>query len=1203
MQSLSRLYLLLFVLGNLQAQDQKPALAWSAQVGENLSRVIGTSFSSDGDIFVSALTRATTLSPVSLYVGKLSRDGNKVLCSSKFEASHHITPYATTAAPDGTVFITGYSNQSGFSGTEGAFMPQPSSGDSFPAFLIRLDPCSSIKYVTYLPAGLIPVAIQSLPDAGVLIAAQTRNNSRESHILRIDPAGQKLLADISWPGSIRQIKIDPLERILVTGQSNDRILITRYSANSYTQDFSTEIPVTNALARGTAIASASDGSIWVGGITSVHEGTLRSPAFQPGIDYFSGLYNISATLTILDSNGSLRTHQVIHRASGRTQAEVYIPGMIQQDQDDRMWIASEGSRLTPQNIPEPNQVLLYGSTVESFTADGHSLNDQFFIPQAGGALISLAENGFLTLASMNQLFPKTSGSAGSHQLNHSTLIGFHLKHTESPVLISDRSSLEINSTQFSNNVVSPSKEVHLKSSNGLSVPYTASIIDGGSSSRIRPEMNSLPFQSFQASGTLPVTIPVHASEDLNTGTGILVVLAPGTQGVTYIPLLNSKQWNTLELQLITQLSVPSAGHVANSILTVQPFSNTGYAQPQISFSLSSNVPWLRFEKTTGVAPKRIRITADSTGLDLGIHEALITAHDANGRELRSIQILFSVGAAPFIKFPNSSNANIPIPTGKFSYTFRIESTDEPFDFTIESRSPWIQYSPLSGTTPQTITATLDLKEEQVGSLLISEMILHYRDKQITYRQGYSPSRFDSPAQLTTLNLVPGGLFYLYSRKVCSTTSKQTAPWPNQLGGCTLRVNGQPVPIGEIKTLPESFPGLPTWQYIIGQLPQGISPGPITVELEDSSGSKTAFQRTITSTPFFWEFKENYRVENLGSAPVARTAGEKFTIKLSGMGDLVEGIPTGEVPSHEVLSKQPVIAYVGGIPAQVIRAAMSRTDVGIFEVEIEVPNLSPDRHPIRLKIGEKTIEASSVDVFRENEFNIAAIQNSSSYHANEVSPGGIVTIYGSGLGFPLLETFQLTYQNMVQTYLTDRTVRFNGISAPVLYTSENQMSVIAPFELEGQTTAEITVSDRLRVSKPLVVPVKAADPGIFSLNQQGTGPGAILNQDSSVNTPENPAKKNSVIALFGSGFGAMTPRPVNGSVTALSNFPQLHENVAVTVGGVQAHVEYAGPAPGAVAGLYQVNVRIPSNVSSGNLEVKVAMGTSTSQDGLTVAIVD
>jgi uncharacterized protein (TIGR03437 family) len=63
--------------------------------------------------------------------------------------------------------------------------------------------------------------------------------------------------------------------------------------------------------------------------------------------------------------------------------------------------------------------------------------------------------------------------------------------------------------------------------------------------------------------------------------------------------------------------------------------------------------------------------------------------------------------------------------------------------------------------------------------------------------------------------------------------------------------------------------------------------------------------------------------------------------------------------------------------------------------------------------------------------------------------------------------------------------------------------------------------------------------------------------------------------------------------ALNTYPMPVQTVTATVNGVSALVNYAGAAPGFVAGVMQINLQIPTGVVSGTAEVKVTVGTVTS----------
>jgi len=235
--------------------------------------------------------------------------------------------------------------------------------------------------------------------------------------------------------------------------------------------------------------------------------------------------------------------------------------------------------------------------------------------------------------------------------------------------------------------------------------------------------------------------------------------------------------------------------------------------------------------------------------------------------------------------------------------------------------------------------------------------------------------------------------------------------------------------------------------------------------------------------------------------------------------------------------------------------------------------------------------------------LKSVANAANYNADAVSPGEIVALFGSNLGPASIVTLQVN-NGSVTTALPDASgtqVLFDGVPAPMIYTLAGQASAVVPYAVAGKTSTQVQVQYHGVASTALAMPVQAATPAIFSLDASGVGPGAILNQDTSINTSGNPAARLSVIALYCTGGGVTTPASADGSVTAGASF-LLAQAPVVTIGGVNAAVKYAGAAPGAVAGLTQINVEVPATVTPGiALPVVVTSGRFSSTGAVTVAV--
>jgi uncharacterized protein (TIGR03437 family) len=233
--------------------------------------------------------------------------------------------------------------------------------------------------------------------------------------------------------------------------------------------------------------------------------------------------------------------------------------------------------------------------------------------------------------------------------------------------------------------------------------------------------------------------------------------------------------------------------------------------------------------------------------------------------------------------------------------------------------------------------------------------------------------------------------------------------------------------------------------------------------------------------------------------------------------------------------------------------------------------------------------------------IASVVNSASFANGEVSPGELVTIFGNSIGSagPLSASVDPGSQK-IPTVLGDIQVTFDGTPAPLLYTSSGQINAVVPFAVAGRQTSQVVIksaSGQLTTT----VQVSAANPAIFSANSSGAGQGAILNPDLSKNSAANPAPLGSQVAIFATGTGVTTPASKDGVLSG-ANPPLVALPVAVTIGGQPAKVVYQGAAPGFVAGVTQINVTIPSNITPGPaVPITIAVGGGQSASGITLAV--
>jgi len=230
--------------------------------------------------------------------------------------------------------------------------------------------------------------------------------------------------------------------------------------------------------------------------------------------------------------------------------------------------------------------------------------------------------------------------------------------------------------------------------------------------------------------------------------------------------------------------------------------------------------------------------------------------------------------------------------------------------------------------------------------------------------------------------------------------------------------------------------------------------------------------------------------------------------------------------------------------------------------------------------------------------IASVVDAGSELAAPLSGGKIVVIYGSGLGPDQLVVNQ-PVNNVFGQQLAGTTVSFRGIIAPIYYTSSTQVAAIVPYAIANATSVPVLVSYQGSVSLPFNAQFTNVSPGFFTANASGAGQLAAINvKDGTLNSALNPVKIGDYIELYATGEGPTSPTGVDGKLAPLTlPLPAPVAKVTATVGGKDANVVYAGAAPGAVAGLMQINLQIPADVTPGGyVPVVLNVGDVSTVDG-------
>jgi uncharacterized protein (TIGR03437 family) len=230
-----------------------------------------------------------------------------------------------------------------------------------------------------------------------------------------------------------------------------------------------------------------------------------------------------------------------------------------------------------------------------------------------------------------------------------------------------------------------------------------------------------------------------------------------------------------------------------------------------------------------------------------------------------------------------------------------------------------------------------------------------------------------------------------------------------------------------------------------------------------------------------------------------------------------------------------------------------------------------------------------------------VVNAASGKPGPVSPGEIVVIYGSGLGPGTLAGLEVGPSGRVSRVISATRVLFDSVPAPLVYAWATQVAAVVPYFLYWKDATLLEVEYNGVRSNALSIEVVDSAPGLFTSNYSGVGQAAILNEDYSLNSALTPASKGSIVMLYATGEGQTDPAGVDGKL-ASDPLPKPRLPVRVTIGGIDAEVQYSGAASTLVAGVMQVNVRVPLAVASGAaVPVVLTVGAASSQPGTIMAV--
>jgi uncharacterized protein (TIGR03437 family) len=678
---------------------------------------------------------------------------------------------------------------------------------------------------------------------------------------------------------------------------------------------------------------------------------------------------------------------------------------------------------------------------------------------------------------------------------------------------------------------------------------------------------------FTGPGTVQVC-PVVTNLTANTYQNTITLTSP--DGLTQSIPVSLTVYDGVVIRAIvdnTQGDIVCPAGVSCSAHTLQVVASDGSSVP---ITVASSATWVVVSGTGPSTPATFQVQLNTGGLSSGVNTANITITASSGAANTQLVVPVAAvvsgnsGGGTLTLNPTSMTFNTP-----GSQTLSVTATTQTsFALSTPSTCAWLTTTPAGGTlnTPQTITVTVASSGLTPGSPVTCNITLGSQSVPVTFNVpggGASGNISVAPTELR-FDATPGN-------NPASKTLQVTAT-----GGATgVGFTASASPSTWLSVTPSNgttTSGTITVSINVTGLSNGTQTGSITIA---ATGGNTI---TVPVT--------------LVISPATTVSASPATLSFSYIAGSAN--PTAQqIQVTGTGQNLPFTATVSAGAEWLTVTPASGTAPANLSVQVNPAGLTPRTYTATITVAGSGTATGSTAITVTLEVTaplptISRVTNAASFNTGSIAAGEVITIFGVAMG---PTTLAVAPQGQFPTSLGGVSVTVGGYAAPLIYVRNDQISAIVPYEINRPFLASATVLVRYlgQSSNGVSLSQVGAAPGIFTIGG-GTGQGAILNQNLTVNSAANPADKGQVIVLYVTGEGQTNPAGVTGRITP--NTPPFAQpasgGVTVMIGGQPATVQFYGAAPNLVSGVMQVNAVVPQTVASGALPVVVMVGTAPSQ---------
>jgi uncharacterized protein (TIGR03437 family) len=540
-------------------------------------------------------------------------------------------------------------------------------------------------------------------------------------------------------------------------------------------------------------------------------------------------------------------------------------------------------------------------------------------------------------------------------------------------------------------------------------------------------------------------------------------------------------------------------------------------------------------------------------------------------------------------------------------TVKVSSGTPTFTTTSPGSDPWLTVSPASGKVPGSLTVRVN-PTSLTAKTYISSVTLTVT--------GIAPVTIP-----VTLIVTPAPSTLTLSTTALNFTAPPNPPSAQKVN---LSTNGAPISFtatsGSTWLTAASLKG-------VGQ-PDVLTPGeqyPLTISVDPTGLAPQAAlyvgKITVVASGAAVTTKSQIITVNLtvNSPTPTITSVWPAILPVGGAAQIVTNYGTNFYSA--------TVAKISGVAASLVTTPFK--DSSTFLQAVIPASLLTAATTLQVLVSNPTPGGDSmmrVGVAVANAASIGAVVNAASYATgtatapdiSTVSRGELVTIFGAHLGPTTPAPMSITGAGFVDTISASGvTVTVDSTPAPLIYVSENQISIQIPYEAGIGSGKVLAVTNASNSAAATSVTVAATAPGLFTANGSGTGQAAALNYGATtklytLNSSTSMAKIGDTVILYLTGEGVYDTPPLLGGSSdsgfvipaGLASTPQVNPLPTVMIGGIDASASmaYAGPIVGSVIGVLQINVVVPLGSTTGTqVPVSVAFGGNQTQANITLAI--